>query len=102
MRLKIEIARRFFSDVRKDRTGDGAAVVLFGFGLGVVQNNQSNKFRTVRRQVAAEGNYFLALFVSAVRPNFLRGAGFTGNGESWNSGGRGGATIAHYASQRGA
>src|SRR6476646_6172297 len=101
VRLKIEITRRFLGDARKDRAGDEAAVIQFGIcRLRVIQNNDPDKFRMVGRKITAKGDDIFPVLVSAVRIDFLRRAGFAGDGETRNRRGSRGAAIAHHAAQR--
>ena len=101
MRLKIEITRRFFRDAGKDRTGHQAAIIQFRLArVRIVQHDESDKFRMIGRQISDEGNDVLAVFVAAFGIDFLRRAGFARNGETGNSGGGGGAAIAHDTAQR--
>src|SRR5437763_1650846 len=99
MRLKIQITRRLFGDARKNRTGDGAAVVLLGVGLRVVQNDEPDELRIFRRQITTERDNFFALFVSAMWSDFLGGPSFAGDGESGNGGSGGGSAIADDAAE---
>src|SRR5579864_4315236 len=100
MRLKIEISGGLLSNMGKNRTRDCATIILLGFGLRVVQNNESNELRIVGRQITAERNDFFAFFVTPVWSNFLRGAGLARNGEAGNRRGCGGAAIAHDTAKR--
>ena len=98
MRLEIEIARRFLSDASKDRPRDEAAVIQFRIRrLCIVQNNDSNEFRMVGRQITAKRNDVFPVLVSAVRIDFLRRASLAGDGKTRNRCGGGGAAIAHHA-----
>src|ERR1700730_7916207 len=54
MRRKIEIARRLFRDARKDWPGDESAIVQLRFGLGVIQHDETDKFRTIGRQITGK------------------------------------------------
>src|SRR5438105_8229123 len=96
MRLKIEITGGLFGDTGKNRAGNKATVIQLRFCLCVVQDNESDKFRMVSRQVTAERNDILSFFIAAVWIDFLSGAGLSGDYENRNSGGRGGATINDY------
>src|SRR5262249_54391606 len=100
MRLKIKIPRRLFGDAGKNRTGHETAVILFGLGLPINQNDEPEKLWIVGRQVPAERTVFFPFFVTAVRSDFLCGASFAGNRETGHGGGRGSAAIADDAAKR--
>src|SRR5256885_11201871 len=79
MRLKIEITGGLFGDAGKNWAGNKATVIQLRFCLCVVQDNESDKFRMVSRQVTAERNDILSFFVAAVWIDFLSGAGLSGD-----------------------
>src|SRR5437016_12993527 len=93
MRLKIEITGGLFGDTGKNRAGNKATVIQLRFCLCVVQDNESDKFRMVSRQVTAERNDILSFFIAAVWIDFFSGAGLSGDYETRNSGDRGGANV---------
>src|SRR5437879_12974880 len=99
MRLKIEITGGLFGDAVKNRAGNKATVIQLRFCLCVVQDNESDKFRMVSRQVTAERNDILSFFVAAVWIDFLSGAGLSGDDETRNSGGRRGCPLHAYTAE---
>src|SRR5256885_12436062 len=100
LRLKIEITRGFFGDVRKDRACHESAVIQFGVGgLRIVQNHNPDKFRMVRRQITGKGDNVFSMLVSPVRIDFLGGASLARDCETGNRRRRRGAAVAHHAAQ---
>src|ERR1700720_4412088 len=101
MRLKIEIARSFFSDARKDRPGDETAVIQFRSArVRVVQNDETDKFWMLGGEITDERHNIMALFVAAVRINLLGRPGLASDGEAGNGRGGRGTAIAHNSGQR--
>src|ERR1700722_10070851 len=100
MRLKIKVTRSLFGNARENRTGDLAAVILLRLRLRIVQDDESYELRIFSRQVTAERNNFLTLFVTAMWSDLLSGTSFSGDRETGHSRSCRGAAIANHAAQR--
>src|SRR6266536_172842 len=68
--------------------------------MRIIEHDQTDKLRMVRRQIASERDNILPVLISAFRINFLRRSGLARNRKTWNGSGGSGAAIAHYTAQR--